>query len=96
MRKDIKADASKGVQMGNSPYLWKENSVNPYTDAVPSEKFVPTPSGDVGDDFKVKRIIWYAVIGLLVVFAVCVLIAIWKDTPQTLFRGDSGKGHFFR
>ena len=86
----------KGVQTGNSPFVWPESNPSPYRDAdTPSEKFVPTPVVETSEDSKVKRILKYAMIGLLVAFIIYTLVSICMDTPQTLFKGDSGKGHFF-
>ena len=77
MKRNVEADVSNGAQMSDSPYLWKENEINPYTDAMPSEKFVPTPIGDVGESSKVKRIIKYIAIGLIVAFVLYVVITIF-------------------
>lgn len=89
-------ESAKGVQVGNSPFVWPENSPSPYRNAdTPSEKFVPTPVIEDGEDSNVKRILKYVVIGLLVAFVIYTLVSICIDSPQTLFKGDSGKGHFF-
>lgn len=90
-------ESFKGVLMGDSPNLWPDNNPSPYMDThTPSEKFAPMPTMHVIDDSKVKRILKYIGIGLLVAFIIYVFILICKDVPQTLFQGDSGKGHFFR
>lgn len=88
-------ECKKGVNMGNSPFLWQENSPNPYTDS-PSEKFVPAPVAHSGEVSKTKRILKYVAIGLLVAFVLITFVVIWMDAPQTLFRGDTGRGHFFQ
>ena len=87
----------KGVHMGDSPYLWRENNPHPYMDLdTPSEKFVPIPAMHSGEDSKTKRILKYVVIGLIVLFVICAFVMIWRGTPQTLYRGNTGRGHFFR
>ena len=89
-------EPGKGVQMGNSPLVWPENSPSPYRNAdTPSEKFVPTPVMEYGEDSNGKRILKYVIIGLLTAFVIYTLVSICIDSPQTLFKGDSGKGHFF-
>ena len=85
----------KGVNMGNSPFLWQENSPNPYTDS-PGEKFVPAPVTHAGEASKTKRILKYIAIGLLAAFVLITFVVICMDAPQTLFRGDTGRGHFFQ
>ena len=88
---------AKGVLMGDSPNLWPDNNPSPYTDThTPSEKFAPISTIYTSDDSIVKRILKYIGIGLLVAFIIYVFILICSDVPQTLFYGDSGKGHFFR
>lgn len=87
----------KGVHMGDSPYLWRENNPDPYRDAdTPSERFVPTSAMYTGEDNKIKRILKYVMIGLIVLFVICAFVMIWRGTPQTLYRGDTGRGHFFK
>ena len=86
---------NSGSQMGNSPFLWRENSPSPYTDS-PGEKFVPAPMANFDDVSKTKRILKYIVIGLIAAFVLITFIAICTDAPQTLFRGDTGRGHFFQ
>lgn len=103
MDKDIHNAASdsndravnSGSQMGNSPFLWRENSPNPYTDS-PGEKFVPVPVTHAGEASKTKRILKYIAIGLLAAFVLITFVVICMDAPQTLFRGDTGWGHFFQ
>ena len=86
----------KGVRMGDSPYLMRENNPDPYRDAhVTSEKFVPLPEMHTGEESKTKRIFRCILIGLIVAFLITAFIAIYADVPQTLFRGDAGRGHFF-
>lgn len=86
----------RGVQIGDSPYLMPETNPNPFTDThTPSEKFVPLPEIDTDEEPRSKRIIKYIAIGLLLIFVVITFIAIWNAVPQTLFEGDTGKGHFF-
>lgn len=92
-----KNEPLKGVLMGDSPNLWPDNNPSPYTDThTPSEKFAPIPTIYTSDDSIVKRILKYIGIGLLVAFIIYVFILICSDVPQTLFQGDSGKGHFLR
>ena len=92
----IDVEPDKGVSMGDAPNLWPETNPSPYMDAhTPSEKFVPTPTMHSEDDSKGKKIIKYILIGVVAAFLIYVFVTIWNELPQTLFRGETGKGHFF-
>ena len=93
---DAKNEPTKGVHLGNSPYLWRENNpAHPYAD-TPCENFVPTPTMHSGEDSKLKRILKHVAIGLFVAFLIYTFVMICLDAPQSLFTGDTGRGHFFR
>ena len=88
-------DTTKGVHLGQRPYLWREdNPVEPFVD-TPCENFVPTPTMNSGEDSKKKRIVKYVLIGLFVAFMIYAFIAILNDNSSFIELGKRGKGHFF-
>ena len=92
---DAKNEPTKGVHLGNSPYLWRENNpAHPYAD-TPCENFVPTPTMHSGEDSKTKRILKYIAIGLFVAFMIYALIAIIMENPNIFKLGDSSVRQYF-
>ena len=90
-----RADTVKGVQLGNSPNMWRENNpVHPYAD-TPCENFIPTPTMHSGEDSKTKRILKYIAIGLFVAFMIYALIAIIMENPNIFKLGNSSVRQYF-
>lgn len=96
IRKDNAEVREKGLYTGNSPYLSGEVTPQGYMDPdTRTERFAHFSTGYSVEESKGKRVMKYIIIGVVIVFLIAVFVAIWLENPQTLFRGDTGRGHFF-
>lgn len=88
-------EGSKGLHMGNRPYLWREeNPVDPVIDS-PCENFVPTPTIHTGDESsRMKKTIKIVLLVAFIALAIYGGIAMFFENPA-LFGFQEGVGGFW-